>query len=95
MPNRGLSMNPFDTSNKTMFSPLWESVAPRFVRRGHFWVTGERIKRGGLSYQAGPMYVAWEAPAEVTRPYPKGGSPTSTGVRHSRERSWHDLRKQF
>lgn len=63
-------MTTIDNPNKTASPPLWELVVPRLARRGHFWITGERIEREGLSYQAGPMYVAWEAPAEVTRPYP-------------------------
>jgi pimeloyl-ACP methyl ester carboxylesterase len=40
------------------------------VRRGHFWVPGERVSLGGLTYQRGPMFVEWEAPEEVTRPWP-------------------------
>lgn len=47
-------------------TPVWEGVLPRTSRRGHFWITGDRIKKKGLSYQAGPMYVAWEAPVELT-----------------------------
>lgn len=30
-------------------------------RVGHFWVGAE---------DRGPMYVYWEAPAEITKPYP-------------------------
>ena len=41
--------------------------APVTVRHGHFWV-GADPDRDGVA--PGPMYVYWEAPAEVTKPYP-------------------------
>ncbi len=50
--------------------PVWETVAARTTRRGDFWVPGDRVPVDGKSYQRGAMYVSWEAPAEVTRPYP-------------------------
>ena len=50
--------------------PVWENVAPRRVRRGNFWIPGERVEVGGTTCQHGAMYVAWEAPAEVTRARP-------------------------
>ncbi len=50
--------------------PVWEAVAARTTRRGDFWVPGDRVLVDGKSYQRGAMYVAWEAPAEVIRPYP-------------------------
>lgn len=37
-------------------------------RRGHFWVGVEPDPHVGVA--RGPMYVYWEAPAEVTQPYP-------------------------
>ncbi len=50
--------------------PFWAATPARTVRRGHFWVPGERVERGGKTFQRGPMFVAWEAPEQVTRPYP-------------------------
>ncbi len=49
---------------------FWAGTAPRTLRRGHFWIPGERISRDGMHFQRGPMFVEWEAPAEVTRAYP-------------------------
>jgi len=51
------------------FEP-WASVPPRTIRNGHFWVPGERITLDGETYQRGPMFVEWEAPATITRPWP-------------------------
>ena len=39
-------------------------------RRGHFWLTGQRIAKEGKHFQRGPMFVAWESPERVTQPYP-------------------------
>lgn len=50
--------------------PVWEAVTARSTRRGDFWVPGDRVMVGGKSYQRGPMYVAWEAPAVVTGSHP-------------------------
>ena len=50
--------------------PLWAATAARTVRRGHFWIVGERIPRDGKTYQRGPMFAEWETPERVTRPYP-------------------------
>ncbi len=50
--------------------PFWAGTPTRTVRRGHFWVAGERVERDGKTYQRGPMFAEWEAPEEVTRPYP-------------------------
>ena len=49
---------------------VWETVTARTTRRGDFWVPGDRVTIDGKSYQRGPMYVAWEAPAVVTGSYP-------------------------
>ena len=49
---------------------FWEERPVRTSRRGQFWVPGERVKVGAHTYQHGPMYVAWEAPERVTKPYP-------------------------
>ena len=50
--------------------PFWSAAPARAVRRGHFWVPGERVERDGKTYQRGPMSVAWEAPEQVKRPFP-------------------------
>jgi hypothetical protein len=50
-------------------SAPWTQAPARTVRRGHFWVPGDRIEQAALTYQRGPMYVEWEAPETVTRPY--------------------------
>ncbi|HEX4980091.1 MAG TPA: hypothetical protein VFV63_00250 [Ilumatobacteraceae bacterium] len=42
--------------------------APVTSRRGHFWVGTEPEPDTGAA--RGPMYVYWEAPVEVTKPYP-------------------------
>ena len=42
--------------------------APVTVRHGHFWVGADPDPDTGVA--RGPMYVYWEAPAEVTKPYP-------------------------
>jgi len=51
-------------------TPVWEGVPARASRRGHLWITGDRIEKNGLTHQSGPMYVAWEAPVELTRRLP-------------------------
>lgn len=48
----------------------WYTAPLKTSRRGHFWVTGKRVTHDAKHYQQGPMYVAWEAPAQVTQPYP-------------------------
>ncbi|MDE1147417.1 MAG: alpha/beta hydrolase [Azospirillaceae bacterium] len=50
--------------------PFWRDVAPRTVRRGHFWIAGDRVQLDGRTYQRGPMFVEWEAPEQVTQPWP-------------------------
>lgn len=39
-------------------------------RRGFFWVGDERVERPFGTVARGPMFVAWEAPAEVRQPHP-------------------------
>ena len=51
-------------------APFWLEGTVQTSRRGQFWVPGERVTVDGHSYQHGPMYVSWEAPENVTRPYP-------------------------
>ena len=50
--------------------PFWSGAPVRTSRRGDFWVPGERVTVDGKTYQRAPMFVAWEAPERVTRPYP-------------------------
>jgi pimeloyl-ACP methyl ester carboxylesterase len=40
------------------------------ARRGFFWVGGERFPVEGGTALRGQMFVQWEAPEEVTQPYP-------------------------
>ncbi|TVT22317.1 lysophospholipase [Amycolatopsis acidiphila] len=40
------------------------------VRRGQFWVPGERVTTAGGTVQRAPMFVQWEAPPEVSHPHP-------------------------
>jgi len=42
----------------------------RAVRRGHFWIAGERVDGARGTVQRAPMFVEWEAPETITRPYP-------------------------
>ena len=49
---------------------IWEQGQVRTIRSGEFWLAGERVVVDGRTYQRGAMYVAWQAPAQVTRPYP-------------------------
>ncbi len=58
------------TDQLNTLSQLWHSKKPRTSRRGHFWIPGERIKRNEKTYQRGPMFVDWESPVQITKPYP-------------------------
>jgi pimeloyl-ACP methyl ester carboxylesterase len=40
------------------------------ARRGFFWVGGEQLAVEQGTALRGQMYVQWESPAEVTKPYP-------------------------
>ncbi len=43
----------------------------RTTRRGQFWVPGEIVRDTPFgTVQRAPMYVQWEAPAEITQKYP-------------------------
>ena len=57
-------MNP-DTTRQ-----FWKDVQPRLARRGSFWIPGERVAIDGQTYQRGPLFAEWEAPEEVTHPWP-------------------------
>jgi pimeloyl-ACP methyl ester carboxylesterase len=50
--------------------PFWLNTAVRTNRRGHFWIAGDRVKVDGQTLQRGPMFVEWQAPDQVTQPYP-------------------------
>ena len=56
-----------DEARPTSF---WAATPATTTRRGRFWVPGERVIKDGLTYQRGPMFVAWETPEHVTRPFP-------------------------
>lgn len=49
---------------------LWADAPVRTLRRGQFWVPGERVALNGKTYQRGPMFVEWETPERVTRHLP-------------------------
>ncbi len=49
---------------------IWEQRPVRPSRRGQFWIPGERVTVEGHTYQHGAMFVSWEAPEHVTKPYP-------------------------
>ncbi len=49
------------------FEPTGEPVT---ARRGFFWVGAERVDGPWGTVVRAPMYVEWEAPPEVTQPYP-------------------------
>lgn len=40
------------------------------IRRGQFWVPGERVATAAGTAQRGPMFVQWEAPADGAHPVP-------------------------
>ncbi|OLT42142.1 lysophospholipase [Saccharomonospora sp. CUA-673] len=40
------------------------------VRRGQFWIPGERVAAEHGTVQRGPMFVQWEAPVGEVRPVP-------------------------
>lgn len=40
------------------------------VRRGQFWVPGERVATSAGTAQRAPMFVQWEAPPELAHPRP-------------------------
>ncbi|WP_046471092.1 alpha/beta fold hydrolase [Allosalinactinospora lopnorensis] len=40
------------------------------VRRGHFWIPGERVETAHGTVQRAPMFVHWEAPPKTAHPYP-------------------------
>jgi pimeloyl-ACP methyl ester carboxylesterase len=53
-----------------MSGPRHLEGEPVTARRGFFWVGGETISLPPGTVPRGQMFVQWEAPAEVTRPYP-------------------------
>lgn len=63
-------MTPPPPDRESGAARFWQDVDARSVRRGSFWVPGDRVDIDGQTYQRGPMFVDWEAPEVVTRPYP-------------------------
>jgi pimeloyl-ACP methyl ester carboxylesterase len=55
------------SSQRPPAQPIFEAK-PITSRSGHFWVGVEPDSSVGAA--RGPMYVYWEAPIEVTKPYP-------------------------
>ncbi len=49
---------------------FWVTRPLRTMRRGHFWIPGERVVLEDGTYQNGPLFAEWEAPETVTRPWP-------------------------
>ncbi|MFJ5488446.1 alpha/beta hydrolase [Hansschlegelia beijingensis] len=49
---------------------FWNDTPARTVRRGHFWIAGDRVELAGKTYQRGPLFAEWETPEQVTRPWP-------------------------
>ena len=56
--------------NSDTYPGFWKDVQPRLVRRGTFWIPGERVDIDGQTYQRGPLFAEWEAPEKVTHPWP-------------------------
>lgn len=54
----------------TSIHRFWEEKPARINRHGNFWIPSERVTVAGKIYQQGPMYVYWEAPVKITKPYP-------------------------
>lgn len=50
-------------------APHESHVRAAAVRRGHFWIPGERVAADHGAVARAPMFVQWEAPA--TRPHPR------------------------
>lgn len=48
----------------------FEHYPVRAVRRGHFWIAGERVQSTGGTVQRAPMFVEWEAPETITKRHP-------------------------
>lgn len=52
-------------------APHLDTRAPVIpTRRGNFWICGDVVEHGPIHVQRGPMHVEWEAPENVTHPYP-------------------------
>ena len=49
---------------------FWADTPAQTLRRGHFWVPGERVSIKGKTCQKPPMFVDWQAPEQVTRRWP-------------------------
>ena len=80
---------------ETAPQPFWAATPARTSRQRHFWVPGERATVGGKTFQRGPMFVAWEAPLQVTRPDPVVLVHGGARPRRARERARFDLREKL
>lgn len=49
---------------------FWNDRPARTIRRGHFWIPGDRFVQDGSTYQCGPLFAEWEAPEHVAQPWP-------------------------
>jgi pimeloyl-ACP methyl ester carboxylesterase len=55
----------------TSIPPHLDGRAPLLTtRRGSLWIPGDVVEAGSVHVQSGPMFVEWEAPEQVIRPYP-------------------------
>ena len=50
--------------------PFWKDAVVRHVRLGSLWIPGDRVTVDGLTYQRGPLFAEWQAPEQVTHPWP-------------------------
>jgi pimeloyl-ACP methyl ester carboxylesterase len=64
------AINRFQEIKTMTIEKPWHNKPVRVVRHGHFWVPGERVERDGETYQRGPMFVEWETPEHVNKPFP-------------------------
>lgn len=48
----------------------FEEASLRSIRRGQFWIPGERVESQAGTFQRAPLFVEWEAPHTITGSYP-------------------------
>jgi pimeloyl-ACP methyl ester carboxylesterase len=79
-----------------MSAPHENGSLPVTLRRGGFWIAGDLIRTEFGTFQRAPLWVEWEAPAEVTRPFPLvlvhggGGQGTDWKVTPDGRPGWVD-----
>lgn len=77
-------------------APHLEPVEPITIRRGAFWITGDRVEVDGAEVQRGPMWVEWEAPAGEAHSIPivlihgGGGQGTDWKITPDGRPGWAD-----